>query len=91
MIYSRVQIKAIFPIAEEVLVKMIKYVKEEIAKPGHDGIDAKDVGYNLFSIFFHRFLIINLYSYRLVSQFRLYPTLFITSIRDALKVKNQKF
>jgi cytochrome P450 family 28 len=37
------QIKAIFPITQEVNKKMISYIRREIAKADHDGFDAKDV------------------------------------------------
>lgn len=45
------QIKAIFPIFEDVSEKMIKYVKQEISKDGFDGLDAKDVSENIFLTF----------------------------------------
>jgi hypothetical protein len=41
--YSCVQIKAIFPIAQDVCKKMINHVKNEIAKDDFDGLDAKNV------------------------------------------------
>lgn len=37
------KIKAIFPIGLEVTEKMVKYIKQEIAKDDFDGLDAKDV------------------------------------------------
>ena len=41
------QIKAIFPITQDVNKKMIEYIKNEIAKEGHDGFEAKDVNINI--------------------------------------------
>lgn len=42
-----IQIKAIFPITRDVNKKMIKFIKNGIAKEGHDGFEAKDVNINI--------------------------------------------
>lgn len=41
--FTNSRIKAIYPITQEVLAKMVNYIKQEIAKPDFDGLDAKDV------------------------------------------------
>lgn len=46
MIKSRNKIKAIYPVLQDVSVKMLKYMREEMRKPSFEGFDVVDV--NIF-------------------------------------------
>lgn len=87
--FSNSRIKAIYPITQEVLGKMVNYIKQEIAKPDFDGLDAKEVSGSC-DLTSKCKLKCNVYSCPPGTQSRSSRTPFTTSIRKALKVKSRK-